>query len=339
MKPPNYCEKELVSVIVPVYNVEKYVERCLQTLIRQTYQNIEIIIVDDGSPDRSGAICDEMAQHDTRIRTIHQANQGLSGARNTGIEAANGEYLVFVDSDDWVSVEMVEVLYDLLQRTDAQIAACGTEICSDSGHMAYYSDDLEEIRVYTREEAMRELLDDRLIRNVTWNKLYRKELFDVVRFPVGMIFEDIATTYRTLDLTERVAYCGRPLYCYYKSEESIIRSPFSAKKFDKVTALKMRAEFYKSHYPELAGKASETYVKSALNSLVGSYGQNELNKYRQKVRTELLGWLKENPEGQMSSKDRIACWMLGKGMVAYDATITKVCFLIGKFQNNTKRMG
>ena len=339
MKPSNYNEKELVSVIVPVYNVEKYVGRCLQTIMQQTYQNIEIIIVDDGSPDRSGLICEEIAQKDSRIRVIHQENQGLSGARNTGIEAANGAYLAFVDSDDWIRSEMIEVLYNLMQQTDAEIGACGTEICSDSGHVAYYSDNQEEVCVFTRNEAMQELLEDHRIRNVTWNKLYRKAVFEEVRFPRGMIFEDIATTYKVLDLAERVAYCGRPLYCYYKSEESIIRSNFSAKKFDKVIALKMRAEFYKSHYPEQAGKASETYVKSALNCLVGSYGQDELNEYRQAVRTELLDWLRENPTGQLPPKDRLACRLLERGIAAYDATITRACLLIGKFQNNTKRMG
>lgn len=333
-------DEELVSVIVPVYNVEKYVERCIQTLLEQTYSNIEIIIIDDGSPDNSGLICDYYASRDERIKVIHQANQGLSGARNTGIEAAKGQYLSFVDSDDWVSTEMVGFLYNHLKQYDAQISVCGTEICSDKGHVAYHSDNLEEICVFTREEAMRELLDDHKIRNVSWNKLYKKELFNGVRFPVGMVFEDIATTYQLIDKAQRVVYSGRPLYCYYKSDQSIIRSSFSVKKFDKVTALKKRAEFYKTRYPKLADKASETYVKSALNSLVGSYEKkDDLSKYRQLVRTDLLNWLQENSAIKLSPKNQIAYWALRKGMRVFDAIITRACLVVGKFQNNTKRMG
>lgn len=332
-------KNELVSIIVPVYNVEKYVERCLQTLMQQTYENIEIIIVDDGSPDRSGAICDEYALKDPRIHVIHQMNQGISGARNTGLEAAKGEFLAFVDSDDWVSPEMVEVLLNLMKQYEANISVCGTEICSDKGHVAFHSDALDETCVYTRDEAMEELLDDQKIRNVLWNKLYSKNLFDGIRFPVGRVFEDIAITYRVIDRANRIVYSGSPLYCYFKSDNSIIRSDYSAKKLDKVVALKCRAEFYKAYYPELVDKASKTYIKSALNSLVGSYEKKkELNDHRETTRTEVLNWIKENPV-QLSKKDQLACRMLEKGMDTYDAIITRACRVIGMFQNNSKRMG
>lgn len=340
MSQPEKQGQELISIIVPVYNVEKYVERCIKTLTQQTYKNIEIIIIDDGTPDNAGIICDELSKKDERIKVIHQKNQGLSGARNTGIEEARGKYLLFVDSDDWVHEDMVEVLYHLLVDNNAQIAACGTEIVGDKGHIAYFSDDLEEIKVFSTEEAMIELPLDERIRNVAWNKLYKKELFTDIRFPVGMIFEDIATTYRLIDKAEIIVYCGKPLYCYYKSESSILRSEFSSKWFDKVTACKMRAEYYQIHYPDFSKRVSLYYVRSVLNTLAFSSKKNKVLKLdREIIRQDVICWIENNSDLKLPFTFRVAYRVLKAGLSLYDLIISHVYLFIVNHKHNDKKMG
>lgn len=340
MSQPEMLGQELISVIVPVYNVEKYVERCIRSLTQQTYRNIEIIVVDDGSPDNAGVLCDELSRSDKRIRVIHQKNQGLSAARNTGINEAQGAYLAFVDSDDWVQEDLLETLYKLLIEYNAQIAACGTEIVDDHGHIAYFSDNLEEIKVFSTEEAMIELPLDEKIRNVAWNKLYKKELFNDIRFPVGMIFEDIATTFRLIDKAKTIVYYGKPLYCYYKSESSILRSEFSAKWFDKVTACKMRAEYYQKHHPEISDRVSLYYIRSALNTLAySSKKKNIFSKQRNDIRRGVLQWIQNDPKIALPGLFRIAINVLKCGLFIYDGTISRVYLFIVNHKTNPKKMG
>lgn len=329
---------DLISIIVPVYNVEKYITRCVKSIITQTYTNIEIILIDDGSPDNSGIICDDLAKTDNRIQVIHQKNKGLSGARNTGIDVASGLYIAFVDSDDWIDIEMIKVLHNLIKQYNAQISACGVEMIGDKGHIAYFSDNLEEIILYTRSEAMNELLDDTRIRNVSYNKLYKKDLFEDIRFPVGKVFEDIFTTYKLLDKSDSVVYCGRPLYYYYKSSGSILRSEFTVKRFDKTKACMERAIYYSGHYPDLLQKASEVYIKSALVSLANSSdGDEEVLKERRAIRQSLLQWISNNPI-ELSIKEKLSCMFLKLGLPVYDMTVGNVCKVIGKIKKNDKRM-
>ena len=315
-------QNDIISIIVPVYNVERYVERCVSSLASQTYRNLEIILIDDGSPDNSGKICDELALRDSRIIVKHQENKGI-----------------FVDADDWVHEEYIRILYQQIVTYNAQISACGTEIRSDQGHIAYYFQDLQSIRVFHKDEAMRELLMDQMIRNVAWNKLYQKDLFDEIRFPEGRIFEDIATTYRLIDKTEIIVFTGVPLYYYYKSEESIIRSKYTKAKFDKLTAERERAEFFRNHYPSMFLTASGIYVKSTLNALVASAGIADLKNERLKVRLDLLLWLKNEKKLRLPLKDRMAIVLLKTSLSLYDATVCKVCHVIAKYQNNEQRMG
>ena len=330
---------ELISIVVPVYNVEKYISRCIESIIKQTYTNIEIIIIDDGSPDNSGVICDDFAKKDDRIRVIHQNNMGLSGARNTGIRLAMGSYIAFVDSDDWINTEMIEVLYNLIKEYDAQIAACGVEMIGDEGHVAFFSDNLDEIRVYSKDEAMNELLDDKRIRNVTYNKLYKTELFEDIEFPVGRIFEDIFTTYKLIDKSNIVVYTGKPLYYYYRSNGSILRSSFNVKRFDKVYACKERASYYFENYPNLFPKASNVYVESALVSLANSSnGNKEVLSARKAIRNTLLQWI-DRYSLSLPTKEKISCNLLRLGLPTYDMSVGTACRIIGKVKKNDKRMG
>ena len=173
-----------ISVIVPIYKVEAYLERCVRSLCHQTYKNLEIILVDDGGPDNSGQMCDAMALQDSRIRVIHKKNGGLSDARNAGIEQATGDYIAFVDSDDWYDPTMLEVLYQLCQRNDAQIAECSyRSIYQD--HVQAETSCSGALLEMTSAQAIESNLDWKYCKPVAWNKLYRRDVVGDIRYPVG----------------------------------------------------------------------------------------------------------------------------------------------------------
>ena len=239
----------LISVIVPVYRVEKYLERCVKSILSQTYKNLEVILVDDGSPDQCPAICDACAEKDARVKVIHQENKGLSGARNAGIDAASGEYLVFVDSDDYVSPHFIEELYQLLQDTGCAIGQCrfsyvkgnGLVEEGDSAFCIYRGESLME-QLYGPEEKATCFV-------VAWNKLYRAELFKEtgIRYPEGRIHEDEATTYRLFHEAKKLAFLDRALYGYYTENGGSITSVFSAKRLQWLTAHEERIAFFKKN--------------------------------------------------------------------------------------------
>lgn len=239
----------LISVIVPVYRVEEYLERCVKSILSQTYKNLEVILVDDGSPDQCPAICDACAEKDVRVKVIHQENKGLSGARNAGIDAASGEYLAFVDSDDYVSPHFIEELYQLLQDTGCAIGQCrfsyvkgdGLVEEGDSAFCIYRGESLME-QLYGPEEKATCFV-------VAWNKLYRAELFKEtgIRYPEGRIHEDEATTYRLFHEAKKLAFLDRALYGYYTENGGSITSVFSAKRLQWLTAHEERIVFFKKN--------------------------------------------------------------------------------------------
>ena len=239
----------LISVIVPVYRVEKYLERCVKSILSQTYKNLEVILVDDGSPDQCPAICDACAEKDARVKVIHQENKGLSGARNAGIDAASGEYLAFVDSDDYVSPHFIEELYQLLQDTGCAIGQCrfsyvkgdGLVEEGDSAFCIYRGESLME-QLYGPEEKATCFV-------VAWNKLYWAELFKEtgIRYPEGRIHEDEATTYRLFHEAKKLAFLDRALYGYYTENGGSITSVFSAKRLQWLTAHEERIAFFKKN--------------------------------------------------------------------------------------------
>ena len=186
----------MISIIVPVYKVVPYLRQCIESIINQTYRDLEILLIDDGSPDECGEICEEYKNRDNRIRLFHTENNGLSAARNIGLKAATGECIGFIDSDDWVEPNMYEVLVRRLEETEADISVCGYE--SASQEVVF------ESAVYSGADALRALLDDKFNNNV-WNKLYRRELFESVNFPEGMNYEDVGVMHRIMDSTKAVA--------------------------------------------------------------------------------------------------------------------------------------
>lgn len=211
--------KELISIIVPVYKVESSLDRCIQSILKQSYKNLEIILVNDGSPDNSGVICDEYAKKDTRVKVIHKKNGGLSDARNAGIQMASGDYIGLVDSDDWIDEDMFDILIDAAKRHKADIACCGFYVVEENFVFERYADGIT--RCFNKKESIYELIEQKMIGNFAWNKLYKKRLFDKIKYPKGIVYEDILTTYKLFQHSEKVVCCGSAKYYYVMNKESI----------------------------------------------------------------------------------------------------------------------
>lgn len=241
---------ELISVIVPVYNIEKFIGKCIESIIRQTYHNLEIILVDDGSTDESGRICDEYAKTDTRIKVIHKQNEGLSDARNSGLVICNGKYIGFVDGDDWIANDMYEFLHQTLVEYQADVSVCGHYVEDDKE--VYGSECADgSVRIYNCREAVCAVVEDIEVHSYAWDKLYKKELFDGVRYPAGRYVQDIFTTYRVFMKANRIVCNNQPKYYYYQRKNSIQRTRGSKLNWDQFCVYKESAEILRKDYPEL----------------------------------------------------------------------------------------
>lgn len=237
-------EDDLISIIVPIYNVEKYIKKCIGSLIDQTYKKIEILLIDDGSPDKCGIICDEFAEKDDRIKVIHQTNGGLSDARNTGLNESKGKYIVFVDSDDYVEKKYVELLYKTIIKNNVQISQCGiNKFFNDTNAKERIG--YEQNLSINSKQMMLDLYDGKWENIVVWNKMYSKKLFENIRFPKGKIHEDEFTTYKLLFLSNEIAIISDCLYNYRQTNESIMGKKYNIKRLDVIDAMQERLEFYK----------------------------------------------------------------------------------------------
>ena len=215
-------QNPLISIIVPVYKVEPYLRRCLDSIIGQSYSNLQIILVDDGSPDGCPQICDDYATKDNRIRVIHKKNGGLSDARNAGLSICTGEYISFIDSDDWVSSEYINELYSSIKETSAGIAIINHK-CVTS-FPAREIQEKRRIKIFSRQQALFELFaKQHQPFVVSWGKLYRKELFNDIQFPTGKCHEDEFTSHLLISRVSKVAYSNRTMYFYYQRADSITR--------------------------------------------------------------------------------------------------------------------
>ncbi|MBR4049432.1 MAG: glycosyltransferase family 2 protein [Clostridia bacterium] len=230
---------DLISIIVPVYKVEKYIHRCVDSIINQTYKNIEIILVDDGSPDNCGKICDEYAEKDSRIKVIHKPNGGLSDARNHGIDAATGDWLMFVDSDDWLHNHTVEKLHDAVNKYGVSVSVCNYEETSEENPCV---DTAISAELWAPKDIY---INKHITATVAWGKLYRKNCFDEIRYPVGKIHEDEFVTYRILFAQEKIAFIDQPYYAYFINPDGITKSEWTPKRLDAVRALFEQIRFFK----------------------------------------------------------------------------------------------
>ena len=247
-------EKSLISIIVPVYKVEKYLNRCVQSIVDQTYQNLEIILVDDGSPDNCPAMCDRWAESDPRIKVIHKTNGGLSDARNAGMAAAAGELIGFLDSDDWISPDMYQLLYNDMCHNCSDISCCGIQMIwenSEAHQMLTREGDI----VLGNEDAMLSLIQESWLKHPVVNRLYKKECVNGVHFPYKKFHEDVFWGYQVIARANRVSVTGSPCYFYLQRAGSIMGQDFSLKRLDMFDAYYDELRFIQSRYPRIAGKA------------------------------------------------------------------------------------
>lgn len=240
---------ELISVIVPVYKVEPYLRRCVDSILAQTYTNLEIILVDDGSPDACGAICDEYAAKDNRIQVIHQQNRGLSGARNAGLEAATGDYISFIDSDDAVDPRFIELLFSAMQSKNAEIAECARIDVYDNT-LPTPKQNAINAESYDAETAFSLLIPNQKFHQTVWNKLYKKSAIGQIRFPERKLHEDEFFTWKAFLNCSRIAWISNAMYFYYHREGSIMET-FSPRRLDFFEARLKRHRYILEHKPEL----------------------------------------------------------------------------------------
>lgn len=245
---------DLISVIVPVYKVEKYLDRCVQSIAAQTYQNLEIILVDDGSPDNCGAMCDGWAEKDGRIRVIHKENGGGAQARNAGLDLASGDYIAFVDSDDYILPKMYASLMYVTHQSGCDIAECGYHAV-ESDTPPTDTTASGSVRIFTAEEALQENIRDRICRQLVWNKLYHRSVLRDVRFVEGRFIDDEFFTYRALGNARKVAVIPDKFYCYRQQQGSAMHQIYSLKRLDAVDAKLCRLQYVAERYPALAGEA------------------------------------------------------------------------------------
>ena len=282
----------LVSVIIPVYNVREYLDDCIRSILKQTYGNLEIILVDDGSTDDSGVLCDKYAKNDARIRVIHKLNGGLSDARNAGLDVATGEWVQFVDSDDWLEPDCVETLLDLCQRFSVEMSICGIRIVRGSK--------AEEKQFFLSGDTVydaRFALDVRNgCWNTAWNRLCKRTLYDGIRFPKGMINEDEGTTYKLLYQCKKFAGTGRCLYDYRIRPNSIMTSSSRMSNLDQIYLFYEKYNFFLArHEYVLADMSAVQFTETLLDKYRYSAEHDTNNRY------ELNDWLKKAKDTIRSS--------------------------------------
>lgn len=283
-----------VSVIVPIYNVEKYIVRCIDSIINQTYKNIEIILVDDGSPDKCGEICDEYLKKDSRIKSLHKENGGLSDARNYGMKYATGDYTVFLDSDDWLKENMIETLVNISIENSADVVQSAFYYAYDK-HMLlderYYKEGKEPI-VLNNKELMKELVINERVKNFAWGKLYKTNLIKDIPFKKGVLFEDIFWAHKVMSKVNKYVIVHTPM-CYYLQRADSIVATYTIRNLDILKGLKERHDFIKDNYSELI---NESY-KLILTTNLMHYNLLIVNRDKDKDgvnRKEIEKYIKDN---------------------------------------------
>ncbi|MBR5564908.1 MAG: glycosyltransferase [Roseburia sp.] len=316
----------LVTVIVPIYNVEEYLPRCVDSIIEQTYRNLEIILVDDGSTDTCVKICDEYEKKDERIIVVHKKNGGLSDARNVALDIAKGDYITLVDSDDYLKEDYVEYLYSLLTENQADIATCELKKVYDGEELEECQEDIEVIDGVSALECM---LYQRKVAPCAVCKLYKRELLDTIRYPKGIYYEDLATIYRILLQGCKVVIGKKQKYYYYQRRNSIMNQTFNEKKLHRLYVTEELKEYVEERCPQLIEAASarcflagiQVYREIPYKQINKKYideAWDQIRRYRMSVIM--------NSKAKMSM--RIMAWssFLGKRVLAYLGKMYSIVF-------------
>lgn len=253
-----------ISVIVPVYNVEKYLHCCVDSILAQTFTDIEVLLVDDGSTDGSGAICDEYAQKDSRVRVFHKANGGVSSARNLGLDEAVGEYFLLCDSDDVIHPQLLAMAVSEIEQNELDCLIYGYSCVAENITFEEVRKEIrkkETVELMNREQVLREILRGQRFRMLAWNKLYRAELWESIRYPVGRKYgDDTSVTYRLMDLCQKVGYVETPYYYYRMRTGSALHSAISEENLQIFDAYNELLLYFRKKHPRMMREACSAYI-------------------------------------------------------------------------------
>lgn len=311
--------EDLISIIVPVYNVEQYLRKCLDSIISQTYKNFECILVDDGSTDSSGKICDEYSLKDHRFSVVHKTNGGVSSARNTGLDVIGGSYVTFIDSDDYVTDNYLEYLYDMINAFKADVAAVSYEMVFNetAKDTSANIDDYKKI-CFERKDAIKELLQIRNISQMVWAKLYKTELFEQIRFPVGKIYgEDLAVIFDIVLLADKVVCSNAALYKYCMRKGSVMQSDFTEDKYVEINIIDDKMKMIDEEYADLKLYSNARRLYSYFKMVHRIMSSNNKRKYygyikelKKKIKYTSVGMLR-SPDINVSLKIKILAFKFG----------------------------
>lgn len=307
--------KPEISIIVPIYNVEKYLPRCIESILAQTFTNFELILVNDGSEDDSGEVCDRYAKEDKRIKVIHKKNGGVSSARNAGLKNSIGNYIGFVDPDDYIKKDMYEKMYNLCIKKDSKIAICKFAREVDGKIINADNNETEIIRELNNEEAMNELFKGVLYRFSLCNKLFNKKCFQGITFPEGRIHEDLSTTYKLFANSNRSIYTTYQGYIYVKREDSILTKQYNEKRLQSFIGWDEILEFMNKRYEKVNEQVVATFTYWCVDNIFYIMNQvkdkDELIKYLNFIRSYTLKYKKLiNSNDLLSEKYKIRVRLL-----------------------------
>ena len=302
-----------VSIIVPVYKVEKYLERCLGSISAQTFRDFELLLVDDGSPDRCGEICEAFAKTNDYTTVIHQANQGLSAARNNAVPHARGQYITFIDSDDFVTPDYLEYLVGLAEKYKADVSV---------GGRVYQYDDKEPAEPKAERSSGFLSPEEALIRMnygidfsvYAWGKLYRRELVEKYPYPVGRLYEDLATTYKIVSDANGVAYGTRQIYYWIQRSDSIMHSGFNERQLDGLLSAEEQLHFIEEHFPNAVPAAKYRLTAKAIELAEICFSSGGSKAVFRKLRDSMNRYASEvmkDPKAKRSMKIRILAMKMG----------------------------
>lgn len=319
----------IISIIVPIYNVGKYLPKCIESILNQTFKNFELILVNDGSTDNSGVVCDDYEKKDTRIKIIHKSNGGVSSARNAGLYVAKGEYIGFVDPDDYIDKNMYEKLYRLCIDNNSDIAIC--RFNREINGKIQNKESTEEIIELNNMEAMNELFKGNLYRFSLCNKLFSKKCFNDVLFPEERIHEDLSTTYKLFANSKKAVYINYCGYIYVRRENSILTSTYNEKRLQAFIAWDEIIEFIDKNYYEIIEQVIATFtywcvdnILYILNQVNNSKKKNNYLNIIQKYTTKYYIYIKRNNILSRSYKLRIRIFNINYKLFILGRKIRKV---------------
>ena len=323
----------MISVIVPVDKTEKYLRKCLDSLRDQTYTDFEVILVDDGSPDQSGVICDEYARRDPRFRPVHKLNGGLSDARNVGISRAAGEFITFVDSDDWVEPNLLKFLLEGISL-GAGISCCGFYTVREDRRIPWRKPETS-FQLLDAESAVKNMMYGHSIDTSAWGKLFTSDCFREFMFPAGHIYEEVATTYRLMLTRETIAISTRPLYNYVKHPASIVTSAYTSAQKDMLRYSLEMLQYAETERPALipAARRRVVYACFYLLKTMGMDYKKNPDDVREILRLfhEYEASVFKDPE--VSRRDKAAIRLLSGGVPLFERTWSIYSHLTGRHGN------